>query len=61
MEVHVGRQVHAGLAREPPAGPHVTPIVASHDDMVAAQRRRDGIRGIACVCLLYTSDAADDM
>eukprot|EP00969_Alexandrium_andersonii_P286025 12645175-Alexandrium_andersonii.AAC.1 len=45
MEVAERRQVHVGLAGIPPTGPHVTREVASHDDKVAAERRRHGIRG----------------
>eukprot|EP00969_Alexandrium_andersonii_P150240 6643638-Alexandrium_andersonii.AAC.2 len=49
VEAHVGLQVHARLAGEPPAGPHVAPVVARHDDAAPAQRRGHGIRGIARV------------
>eukprot|EP00969_Alexandrium_andersonii_P345548 15274212-Alexandrium_andersonii.AAC.1 len=40
------RQVHVGLAGEPPTGPDATRVLARHDDVEAAQRGRHGIRGI---------------
>eukprot|EP00969_Alexandrium_andersonii_P024152 1053860-Alexandrium_andersonii.AAC.1 len=44
MEVAGRRQVHVGLAGEPPTGPEVALTPARHDDMAAAQRGRHGIR-----------------
>eukprot|EP00969_Alexandrium_andersonii_P083143 3668343-Alexandrium_andersonii.AAC.1 len=46
VEVAVGGEVHARLAREPPAGARVPDAVARHDDAVPSQR---GSRGMGRV------------